>query len=176
MLIADPKLGALEDNGGPTKTLALLAGSPAINAGTNCTVQVDQRYAARDAQCDLGAYEFADFTTVTVTIDPTTVVNHANGWATLTGTVKCSRAETFELALELHQPQRVGKEIVDVHSAATEPVACTTVTQPWSASMMLTEGSFQNGTATATAQTLEAEPWVAPASASASVRMYWSRK
>ena len=175
MLIADPKLASLADNGGPTKTHALLAGSPAINAGTSCSVQVDQRYAARDAQCDLGAYEFADFTAVTVTIDPTTVVNHASGWATLTGTVKCSRDETLKLALELHQPQRVGKRIVDVHSAATESVACTTVARPWSASMVLTEGSFQNGSATATAQTFEAEPWVAPASASSSVKLYWTR-
>jgi hypothetical protein len=31
----DPLLGPLEDNGGPTKTMALLAGSPAIDAGDN---------------------------------------------------------------------------------------------------------------------------------------------
>ena len=31
----DPLLGALADNGGPTKTHALLPGSPAIDAGPN---------------------------------------------------------------------------------------------------------------------------------------------
>src|SRR5262249_58020029 len=31
----DPKLGPLQDNGGPTKTHALLPGSPAIDAGSN---------------------------------------------------------------------------------------------------------------------------------------------
>ncbi|MFI5458751.1 MAG: choice-of-anchor Q domain-containing protein [Isosphaerales bacterium] len=31
----DPKLGPLADNGGPTQTMALLAGSPAIDAGSN---------------------------------------------------------------------------------------------------------------------------------------------
>ncbi len=31
--VANPLLGALADNGGPTQTIALLAGSPAINAG-----------------------------------------------------------------------------------------------------------------------------------------------
>jgi len=31
--IIDPLLGSLADNGGPTLTHALLAGSPAINAG-----------------------------------------------------------------------------------------------------------------------------------------------
>src|SRR6201999_3463939 len=32
---ADPKLGPLANNGGPTRTRALLPGSPAINAGDN---------------------------------------------------------------------------------------------------------------------------------------------
>jgi len=36
--VADPKLGPLSDNGGPTKTHALLPGSPAINAGSNSDV------------------------------------------------------------------------------------------------------------------------------------------
>ena len=163
-------------DGGPTQTHALLTGSPAINAGTGCSVQVDQRYAPRDAQCDLGAFEFVDFTTVSVTIDPTTIVNHNNGWAVLTGTIQCSRTETFKLALELHQPQRVGKDVVDVHAAATVPIACTTVARPWSASMVLTDGVFQNGNATATAQTFDAEPWVAPGAASAQVQLYRARK
>ena len=175
IIIADPKLGVLADNGGPTRTFALLAGSPAINAASNCSVANDQRYFPRDAQCDLGAFEFADFTTVTITIDPASAVNQ-NGWATLTGTVTCSRNETFSLALELHQEQRTGKGVVDVHSAAAEPVACGPTTRPWSASMVLTEGAFQNGTATATAQTLDAEPWVAPATASHGVKLYRSRR
>ena len=174
--IADPNLGPLADNGGPTRTHALLAGSPAINAGTGCTVQVDQRYAPRDAQCDLGAFEFVAFTTVSVTIDPNTLVKQNGAWAVLTGTIKCSRSETFKLALELHQPQRVGKDVVDVHAAATEPIACTTVARPWTASMVLTDGVFQNGNATATAQTFDAEPWVAPGAASTQVKLYRARK
>ena len=40
----DPKLGPLENNGGPTKTHALLAGSPAIDQGDNTGVPAtDQR-------------------------------------------------------------------------------------------------------------------------------------
>jgi hypothetical protein len=66
----DPMLGALQDNGGPTPTQALLAGSPAIDAGnpagcTNANGAVltrDQRGAARsragDTRCDIGSYEF----------------------------------------------------------------------------------------------------------------------
>lgn len=59
---ADPKLGSLANNGGPTSTIALLAGSPAIDAGNNATcAATDQRGVARPqgAKCDIGAYEAA---------------------------------------------------------------------------------------------------------------------
>ena len=52
-------LAALADNGGPTPTRALLAGSPAIDAGDPglCTT-TDQRGVARVGTCDIGAFEF----------------------------------------------------------------------------------------------------------------------
>ncbi len=58
-IVFDPMIGALASNGGPTLTHALLAGSPAIDAG-NSTVcpATDQRGVARDAACDVGAYEY----------------------------------------------------------------------------------------------------------------------
>lgn len=40
---ADPKLGPLQDNGGPTWTHALLTGSPAIDAGNSGGLLTDQR-------------------------------------------------------------------------------------------------------------------------------------
>ena len=57
----DPLLdSALADNGGSTPTLALLAGSPAINAGTNTGCPAtDQRGFPRVGICDIGAYEYA---------------------------------------------------------------------------------------------------------------------
>ncbi len=57
---ADPKLGALQNNGGFTQTMALGAGSAAIDAGSNATCPPkDQRGVARPAagRCDIGAYE-----------------------------------------------------------------------------------------------------------------------
>jgi hypothetical protein len=39
----DPRLGPLQDNGGPTLTHALLSGSPAIDAGAHTAVSFDQR-------------------------------------------------------------------------------------------------------------------------------------
>jgi hypothetical protein len=63
----DPRLGALQNNGGPTSTHALLAGSPAIDAGNPAApggegaacAAADQRGIARPqgAACDIGAYE-----------------------------------------------------------------------------------------------------------------------
>jgi hypothetical protein len=66
----DPKLGPLQNNGGPTQTQALLPGSPAIDAGnpSGCTdghghlLKTDQRgYPRPDHEdsggCDMGAYE-----------------------------------------------------------------------------------------------------------------------
>lgn len=60
MLIGDAKLESLRDNGGPAMTHALAPESPAFNQGAFCSLQVDQRYTARDAQCDIGAYESTD--------------------------------------------------------------------------------------------------------------------
>ena len=54
--IADPMLGPLQDNGGPTHTMLPAAGSPAIGAGTNCAA-TDQRGMPRPASCTLGAVE-----------------------------------------------------------------------------------------------------------------------
>jgi len=56
----DPKLGLLANNGGSTKTHALLAGSPALDAAstTDCPTK-DQRGVPRPqgAGCDIGSYE-----------------------------------------------------------------------------------------------------------------------
>ena len=56
----DPLLGALANNGGPTETMSLLAGSPAIDGGSNVTcAPTDQRGIKRPqgGTCDVGAYE-----------------------------------------------------------------------------------------------------------------------
>jgi len=58
-----PKLDALASNGGPTRTMALPAGSPAVDAipasVSGCTGSTDQRGTARPqgSGCDIGAYE-----------------------------------------------------------------------------------------------------------------------
>jgi hypothetical protein len=57
----DPKLDPLADNGGPTLTMALLPGSPAIDAGnTSLAPATDQRGFSRPAglAADIGAFEY----------------------------------------------------------------------------------------------------------------------
>ena len=69
----EPMLGPLQDNGGPTQTMALPLGSPAIDAGnpSGCTdgfghlLTTDQRGMPRpdlgdSGGCDIGAYESQD--------------------------------------------------------------------------------------------------------------------
>jgi hypothetical protein len=70
--VTNPGLGALESNGGPTQTISLLAGSPAIDAGSNALIAIDpatgQPFANDqrgtgfsrivDGVVDIGAFEF----------------------------------------------------------------------------------------------------------------------
>src|SRR5262249_61484220 len=58
----DPKLGPLQNNGGPTPTHALLDGSPALDKGSNlANLATDQRGAGfarvHGAAADIGAFE-----------------------------------------------------------------------------------------------------------------------
>ena len=66
-LTADPLLGALRDNGGPTATMAPAPKSPALDAGSSFGLATDQRGAARPSDfgsianagdgSDIGAFE-----------------------------------------------------------------------------------------------------------------------
>jgi hypothetical protein len=73
----DPKLGPLTDNGGPTKTMALHVGSPAIDTGDSFGLGTDQRgqprydnpniaNATSGDGADIGAYEAAELRIVKV--------------------------------------------------------------------------------------------------------------
>jgi len=54
----DPMLGPLQNHGGPTQTMALLGGSPALNAGDPAQLGVaDQRGVVRTGGVNIGAYQ-----------------------------------------------------------------------------------------------------------------------
>jgi hypothetical protein len=58
LLGVDPLLGPLQNNGGPMQTVALLAGSPALNAGDPAQLGVpDQRGVVRSGGVNIGAYQ-----------------------------------------------------------------------------------------------------------------------
>ena len=79
--VADPQLGALASNGGPTKTMAISTSSPATNAGTSVSLATgglllgpqcfDQRGVGfprwYGAAPDMGAYELKSGATITPT-------------------------------------------------------------------------------------------------------------
>ena len=62
--VTNPLLAPLGNYGGPTQTMALLPGSPAINAGTNGPgiPTTDQRGLGRVGAVDIGAFESQGFT------------------------------------------------------------------------------------------------------------------
>jgi len=58
----DPQLTALGNYGGTTETQGIKTSSPAVNTGvcsdgSGNAIITDQRGYARDANCDMGAYE-----------------------------------------------------------------------------------------------------------------------
>ena len=89
----DPGLYPLEDNGGPTKTMAIGSGSLAFDAGDPGTCElVDQRGVVRPhgAQCDIGAFESAAGLEVNSTADP--------GSDLICDDAECTLREAIEVA------------------------------------------------------------------------------
>jgi hypothetical protein len=112
LIAVDPELSALADNGGPTQTMALGAGSPALTAGGACVdptqpapfpaLTIDQRGLPRPATCDIGAFQHqGPLNTSAPTISGTPAVGqtltcHSGTWtgAGLTFTYRWQRAGT----------------------------------------------------------------------------------
>lgn len=79
VIIGDPKLGSLSDQGAYGQLMPLLTGSPAIDGGSNAVCpEVDPRGRFRSfdgngdgvQQCDMGAYEYTQFDNVSVNAPP----------------------------------------------------------------------------------------------------------
>ena len=157
-LILDAGLGPLASNGGPTKTHALLPDSPAIDAGTVCTEVADQRYITRPqgASCDLGAFEFNDYGTYTITLGPNVAVNSKTGVITLTGTISCSKPTTqLGLNVNVSQTQKTtGRFSAIVQADGFVGFSfCGPNPSSWSVPLTPQTGKFEPGSATGTAST-----------------------
>jgi CSLREA domain-containing protein len=99
----DPNVGPLQNNGGPTQTFALLAGSPAIDAGNpaGCTEEfgamltTDQRGFPRpvDGRCDIGSFEYGGpFARSLFTLPPCRVIDTRGATGPLGGPALAARA------------------------------------------------------------------------------------
>jgi hypothetical protein len=124
--VVDPKLGPLADNGGPTKTHALLAGSPAIDKGNSFGATTDQRGVSRPqgAASDIGAFE-SESTVIEDTVKPKVSTATPTGTGIGRGT---NVAATFS---EKMSPTSITKstfQLFKVTSSGTTQVTNVTVT------------------------------------------------
>ena len=176
VLVADAQIDSLRYNGGPGMTHALERESRAINGGKDCTVATDGRLVARDSTCDIGAFEFTNFTTAAVTPNVSAAVNPLDGWVTVTGVAKCSRDEQLDVGVVVKQEQKVGRATGIVQASDTIAVDCTTSGQVWAIALAPTSGIFGNGTAMVEVKTENTPRWVTPSSVSAPVKLYWGKR
>ena len=176
MVAASTYLTLLQNRGGPSPTFGFEGRSLALDNAVNCTVAGDQRYVARDSTCDIGAYEFTEYVTLTLGIDPTLSVNPNDASVVVTGTVKCLGEATFDVPVDVEQDQKSGRAPVTVVASGTTSIDCRNQTVPWSIRVAPSTGGFQNGTAVVSAQTTKTEKWVKPSTTTAAVKLVWAKK
>jgi hypothetical protein len=122
-LSSNPDLGALEDNGGPSWTISLGAGSAAIDqipaTGAGCPA-TDQRGVARPsgAACDIGAYEVAP---PTATTDKATTIKNTS--ATLNATVTPNAGPAAVVTFEYGTTTKYGKTVTVPDVSGVAPAA-----------------------------------------------------
>ena len=112
-------LGPLQDNGGPTMTMALLPGSPAIDAGVPVAgITTDQRGISRSISGlpDIGAFEYAALTMSPIVVNggaaqrsnDTTVALTFNQWTNIPSLIGDGTDEAIASAVQLFVRRRPG--------------------------------------------------------------------
>jgi hypothetical protein len=162
----DPQLdpSGLLDNGGPTQTIALQAGSPAIDAGppaASCPT-TDQRGVSRldngEANCDIGAYEssYDDDLALQVPKDLTVDATTASGTrvtytVTATDPDESSTTPSVSCVDAANKPYPTGANVSVTFPIGATQVTCTVtdsddVSSPVKASFTVTvKGPVQTG-------------------------------
>jgi hypothetical protein len=132
----NPELGELWDNGGPTETMALLPGSPAIEAvseAMSCSTP-DQRGVDRPTPCDIGAYETNDLNqaiTFTSTPPPDPIVGgpsfpvtaNASSSLPVTLTIDVSSSSVCTMSGTLVSLVNVGQCTIDANQPGDQSYA-----------------------------------------------------
>jgi uncharacterized repeat protein (TIGR01451 family) len=88
IVTATPLIGPLANNGGPTQTHALFAGSPAIDAGDTTISNVDQRgiFRPQGTASDIGAFEVVGPTVSAPVVSPASTNEGTSTSFTVSGT------------------------------------------------------------------------------------------
>lgn len=97
-ITSNPLLGVLSNYGGPTPTIPLLSGSPALGAGAagSNVPTTDQRGVSRGSVIDLGAYQSTSATAVGTSLSVTSTTPSASSGSpvTLTATITPASGST----------------------------------------------------------------------------------
>lgn len=172
----DPLLGPLGNNGGPTQTRALLAGSPAIDGGNpaGCLdgsgnlVTTDQRGQIRPSgpRCDIGAFELGSSDLAIVKTASATQVAVGDQFSYTLEITNNGPGNNFEIAVSDAIP--TGLSLVSASSdqadcsAAGNTVTCSldelAVSESFTVEIVVTADQEGDAVNTATVQGSEADP------------------
>ena len=175
MTVANPHLGPLANNGGPTKTHAIGIGL-AVDRGLDCTESTDQRYVARNKgpTCDLGAFEFDSHATIAIAYNPSATVDTKTGKVTVSGTIVCSQSANPTVDFTVSQTQKTTGRFTTIVQAAglfsIQP--CGPTPSSWSVTLTPTSGKFAAGTATGSASLAVVPPGFLSASTTSSLKLF----
>jgi hypothetical protein len=140
-----------------------------------CTEATDQRYVARNqgASCDIGAFEFDTFRTVTLTIGPNVAVHAKSGVATVSGTISCVGSAPTPLGISLSQTQKTTGKFTTIIQAQTNiPATCTATPSSWSVALTPATGKFEPGSAPGSATVLSAPSGYVPTTVIAPLKVF----
>jgi CSLREA domain-containing protein len=145
----DPMLGPLADNGGPTKTRALLEGSPAIDQGYSFGTSADQRGQTRPSDflgipnasggdaSDIGAFE-AQAPTLAVAPGGSCATNDRSGTINLTVNDQDGPAESLTLSASSSKPALVSNSNVTFGGTGADRTLTATAASGKSGTAVLT--------------------------------------
>ncbi len=123
----DPLLAPLGNYGGPTQTMALLTGSPAINAGTfgAGTLPTDQRGMPRNDAPDIGAFEYYTPSSQTITFNTLAGKTYGNADFAIGATASSGLSVTFTASGKASVYQVAGTGVWYVHILGAGSAAVT---------------------------------------------------
>ena len=136
---SNPRLGLLQNNGGPTPTQALLTGSPAIDAGANCPA-TDQRGLPRPQgpACDIGAFEEGDLADLALTVTSSAGITGSTDITRSMDTARPNTPLTYHLFVTNLGPSRALTVTLADYLPANVALISTTVTASISATISST--------------------------------------